>query len=362
HLVLVATGGTERRVLELVAARATTHPGEPVILLAHGAHNSLPAALEALAAMQQADRRGRIVFLTGDDGDTDRVLEAVHDLDVLRRLHHVRLGLIGGPSSWLVASRPSSDVVRRSWGPIVEVVDPSELVVRSAVADPVEVEVMSRRFAGPATTTTVSTDAVEHASAVATGLATLVADHALDAVSVRCFDLLEEPGTSGCLGLAALNEDRIVAGCEGDLPSTLAMLWAQLLLDRSSWMANPASIDVERNRVVLAHCTVAPSIVDDFALDSHFESGGGVGIGGHLPSEPVTLIRIGGRDLDEVWIAEGAVIESGRNPELCRTQATIRVVDRDVEELLDRPLGNHLTLVPGHHRRRLERWWRFAVA
>ena len=30
------------------------------------------------------------------------------------------------------------------------------------------------------------------------------------------------------------------------------------------------------------------------------------------------------------------------------------------DELLDDPLGNHLVMVHGHHRRRFERWWRLA--
>ena len=117
---------------------------------------------------------------------------------------------------------------------------------------------------------------------VRSALGDVLDDHDLDAVTVRCFDLLGDPGTSGCLALANLNDEGIVAGCEGDVPSTLAMLLVRYLLDRPSWMANPASVDVESNRLVLAHCTVAPSMVDGFSLDTHFESGMGVGIHGHF--------------------------------------------------------------------------------
>jgi hypothetical protein len=145
----------------------------------------------------------------------------------------------------------------------------------------------------------------------------------LDAVTVRCFDLLGDPGTSGCLALASLNDDGIVAGCEGDVPSALAMLWVRHLLDQPTWMANPATLDVDRNELVLAHCTVAPSMVDSFALDTHFESGMGVGISGQFAAQPVTLIRLGGADLDECWIAEGDIVSTGDDADLCRTQVTI---------------------------------------
>ena len=133
----------------------------------------------------------------------------------------------------------------------------------------------------------------------------------LDAVTVRCFDLLGDPGTSGCLALASLNDEGIVAGCEGDVPSTLAMLLVRYLLGRPSWMANPATVDVDANRLVLAHCTVAPSMLEGFALDTHFESGMGVGIHGHFAHQPVTLLRFGGTDLDECWIVEGDIVANG---------------------------------------------------
>ena len=81
-----------------------------------------------------------------------------------------------------------------------------------------------------------------------------------------------------------------------------------------------------------------------------------------LAPQPVTLLRIGGRDLDEVWIADADIVATGDDPHLCRTQATVELVDRRVDELLDRPLGNHLTVVPGHHAARFERWWRLTIA
>ena len=49
YAVLVATGGTEAEVLDLLARRPLTTPREPVILVTHRLHNSLPASLEALA-------------------------------------------------------------------------------------------------------------------------------------------------------------------------------------------------------------------------------------------------------------------------------------------------------------------------
>ena len=206
------------------------------------------------------------------------------------------------------------------------------------------------------------TDRFVAAGGVAGALDDVVEAGGFDAISVRCFDLLHDPGTSGCLALAELNDDGIVAGCEGDLPSTLGMLWARHLRGRATWMANPSRLDRRRNELVLAHCTVAPSLTEGYSLSTHFESGIGVGISGRFAEQPVTLLRIGGRDLDRCWIAEGEIIEQGDEPDLCRTQVTVALSDGSVDDLLERPLGKHLVMVGGHHAARLRRWWQLAIA
>jgi L-fucose isomerase-like protein len=361
---LVATGGTERMVLDALADRRMSLREEPTILIAHRAHNSLPAALETLAALRQSGGRGRIVFITGrSDVDERNIDEAVGDLEAMRRMHATRLGIVGGPSTWLVASSPDADVVRRRWGPQLVTVDPARMIelTRTPV---VPTGVLAERFTAVAdpTRSHVERSEVDDAMGVRSALGDVLEDHRLDAVTVRCFDLLGDPGTSGCLALAALNDDGIVAGCEGDVPSTLAMLLVRHLLDRPAWMANPAAVEVDANRLVLAHCTVAPSMLEGFALDTHFESGRGVGISGRFAAQPVTLVRVGGSDLDECWIVEGDIVATGDDPDLCRTQVTVALSSGHVSDLLERPLGNHVVLAAGHHEARVRRWWSMAVA
>ncbi len=364
HLFLVATGGTERAVLDAIAFRRVELGDEPVILVAHRAHNSLPAALETLAAIQQTGGRGRIVFVTGDSSfDRVELDEAIGDVEAMMRMRSTRLGIVGGPSTWLVASSPDAEVVRRRWGPDVVTVDPTRMIELTRVPV-VPTGALAERFTQVAdpVRSTIERGAVNDAMGVRSALGDVLENDDLDAVTVRCFDLLGDPGTSGCLALASLNDDGIVAGCEGDVPSALAMLLVRHLLGSPSWMANPAMVDVEANRLVLAHCTVAPSMVEGFALDTHFESGRGVGISGQFAAQPVTLIRIGGGDLEECWIVEGDIIATGDDADLCRTQVTVALSSGQVGDLLMHPLGNHLVLAEGHHEARLRRWWSMAVA
>jgi hypothetical protein len=50
------SGGTEKEVLRLQHYRHQSTPGEPALLLAHPGNNSLPAALEVLARLQQDEK------------------------------------------------------------------------------------------------------------------------------------------------------------------------------------------------------------------------------------------------------------------------------------------------------------------
>jgi L-fucose isomerase-like protein len=353
-LIVVATGGTEQAVLEVARRRAHACPGEPVVLVAHPGHNSLPAALEALARLHQDGRRGRIAYVP--EAEADEPGEALADLVAWHRLRSTRLGQVGEPSDWLTASVPDAEAVRRRWG--VELVTvPMEDVLRHHRRPPADaVAVRWRGTSGP--------DPAEVAAAEALHptLTDVLDRHRVDAVTVRCFDFLGELDTSGCLALADLNDEGIVAGCEGDVAAAVSLLWVRHRLESPGWIANPAQVDLAADEVVLAHCTIAPSLTEELHLDTHFESGLGVGISGTIPAQPVTLVRVGGRGLDRCWLADGEVVRSGDSPDLCRTQATVRLAPGRVAELLEAPLGNHLVLVPGHHAERLGRWWRMVVA
>lgn len=352
HVIVVATGGTERAIVELVQRRRAVEPWEPVVLVAHPLHNSLPAALEAMALVRRDGIPGRIVQVTepGEPATTIADLAAIH------RFQHLRLGLVGEPSEWLVASVPHRTAFEAQWG--IELVDVGidEAIRHHGDAPDVAVQEVAVRFTPrgqePAHDTIV-------AAAMHPTLTRVVEAHRLDAVAVRCFDFITDLQTSGCVALAQLNDEGVVAGCEGDIASTVSMLLARELLGRPSWVANPARIDPEDGRLLLAHCTVAPSMVDDLELHTHFESGLGVGLRGTFAPGPVTLMRLGGDRLERHWFAEGEIEASGDAPDLCRTQVSLRV-DAPLDELLDDPLGNHLVMVQGHHRRRLERWWRLA--
>ncbi len=339
-VLLIVTGGSEH----LALAAADRLPG-PVFLLAHTELNSLPAALEVLAHLRQRGRPGRI-FLVEDAGDRSLPRLARH-LETRRRLHSVRLGRIGIPSDWLVASTPSAQVIQAAWGPEIVDVPMEEVFAAMRAADDGEAaRVRDHVTAHAEAIREPSSIDLDVAARVTVALGAVVRAHRLDACTVRCFDLVTGAGTTGCLALSWLQDEGIVAGCEGDVPAALTLLWLQLTTDRPGFMANPQAIDPAAGTLWLAHCTIARRLVSRYSLRSHFESSQGVGIAGELAPGPATVARVGGADLRELFVSDAEIIANGTSPERCRTQVQV-LLAADVCELLERPLGNHHVLTPG---------------
>ena len=271
-------------------------------------------------------------------------------MEANRQLAEDRLGLIGDSSDWLVASSHRPETVGNRFGLKVVPLAVDELrahIARDpAPANGPEFETWNRA----AGTEGVTREAFARAVGVYRGLKALAASYRLTALTVRCFDLVTGDGTTGCLALSRLADEGITAGCEGDVPSAVMLRWLWHLTGKAGWMANPSDLDVRKGEILLAHCTVPLGLVGEHRLKTHFESGLGVGIDGTFAPGPVTLLRLGGADLERWWGAEGTLVEDLHAPDLCRTQVKVRISPPAAGELLDAPLGNHLVLVPGHVR------------
>ncbi|MGC9219437.1 MAG: fucose isomerase, partial [Athalassotoga sp.] len=144
------------------------------------------------------------------------------------------------------------------------------------------------------------------------------------------------------------------AGCEGDMPSAFTMYLVQVLTGQKSFMSNPSKIDSDSNEVIFAHCTVATSMTDSYVLRSHFESGIGVGISGHIPEGNVTVLKIGGENLDKYFVSEGKIVSNLHSEDRCRTQIDVQMDEESITYLLNKPFGNHHIIVKGNYKNIIE--------
>ena len=202
---------------------------------------------------------------------------------------------------------------------------------------------------------------IDGAVRIYAALRSIIERHALDGFTIRCFDLLSALHNTGCLALARLNAEGFIAGCEGDVPAMLSMAVARALTGVSGFQANPARIDPETGTLLFAHCTIPLNMVERYELDTHFESGIGVGIRGFMKPGPVTLFKLA-PDLSRYFAGEGQLTTCQSEPGLCRTQQVIRLTDpQQARYFLTDPIGNHHIVIPSHCRELLEETLRLAI-
>ena len=343
-LIYVRTGGAEdifKGLLPEMLARGI----ERYYLLTSGKSNSLAASLEILSYLRQQGLKGEVLH-----GSAGYLQERVHTLETVaqarKKLQGTRIGVIGQPSDWLIASHADPTALMDKLGAKLVEVPMEELLqeIEKASADPApEEEPMAPnvRASYPGATQ------IYHA------LEVLVKKYELGAFTLRCFDLLTSVGNTGCLALASFNADGIPAACEGDVPALLSMMIAQALTGFTGFQANPSRIDVETGQMLFAHCTVPFNMVGNWQYDTHFESGIGVGIHGNLPEGPVTVFKVSGK-LDRHFAAEGELLRNQYEDNLCRTQVVLQLKPEDARYFLTDSIGNHHIILPGHCKALLE--------
>ncbi|MDR0972582.1 MAG: fucose isomerase [Prevotellaceae bacterium] len=344
-VLFIATGGTEN-----IVAQYFEQLPHPPVLVADGLHNSLAAALEISTWIRQQGVNSEILH-----GKTSYISQR---LQLLYRLHQAqqslsgrRIGVIGAPSSWLIASNVDYLLAKTRWGisyidiPLEEVSRRYMTITNDEVRE--RSEDLFRRTQGIVEDRTL--EDVCQAMRMYRAIRQVCDENQLDALTVSCFKLIEMTGTTGCLALSLLNDEGIIAGCEGDLQSVFTMLVVKTLTGKDSFMANPSAIDQATNEMTLAHCTVGLRQTQQFILRSHFESGKGIGIQGLLPENvPVTLVKCGGVALDEYFVADATLLENTNHFNLCRTQVRVKM-QQPVDYFLNNPLGNHHILVQGEY-------------
>ena len=282
--------------------------------------------------------------------------EAATAESLVKALGGCTIGLIGEASPWLIASGIDKEALSKRCGVSFREISIGTLADKylgyrelwkdhtlSAGARAELDEVLCRfscSLEGDRTTEDLSDAAIMYLA-----LASICKEEHLDAVTVKCFDLLSSCKTTACLALALLNDSGIIAGCEGDIPSICTMLAVYKALGRPSFMANPASIDSDNLSIDFAHCTIPTVMVESCTLPSHFESGIGIGINGEVPLGNYTLCKLSGKTLERSLICNGRLVKGEYLSNRCRTQVRFIFESKaEFDAFCKARVGNHIIL------------------
>jgi L-fucose isomerase-like protein len=334
-IILFMSGGSERRAIELA------DPNRPVLLLSIRGNNAYAAATEVMAWMGNHNRIAMLSDATdaSESGRIDRWRAAA---GVWQNLESKRAGLVGTVSEWLVASDVSAETLRQRFG--VNLVGIPWTQLPDFSNEEPDKALLSRfgeqKAAG-----------LDEAARILTLLRRVISDNNLNAMGVECFSLVQQRKVTACLALAQLNSEGTVAACEGDLASMAGMMAGKAATGIVPWMANTTRLT--EKTLILSHCTIAFDLVSDIKLPTHFETDNSLAIDGQMTATEVTIFRFS-ESLDRVFIAEGRVAGRPRLPDACRTQVEIELTENKLKLLREKPLGNHLLVLPGRHSDLLE--------
>lgn len=352
--LMIATGGVENLFKNIFVGTWYAASKQTISIIADGRNNSLAAALEILTYLEEQGNEGRIIH-----GTNDEIISAVcavgsHKVPTIsKKFRGARIGLFGYPSDWLIASGVDYNYLRDYYGIESIYVDLQRLIDGMGSVPKTEAEKVAREIRQRALSVKEPDDAdmIEAAKAYLV-IRKICQEERLDAMTIRCFDIVNVCNTTSCLALAMLNDEGIVAGCEGDMQTLLTMLLVKRLCGEEAFMANPSQLTDKTT--MFAHCTIPLAMCDETVVRSHFESGKGVAIQGVMPLTDYTIIKWGGRRLDRFFVTEAKAVDNVYSDHFCRTQIVFDVNMKPY--LLHHSIGNHHVIIRGRHADEIRRF------
>ncbi|MDD3171310.1 MAG: hypothetical protein PHO86_03195 [Bacilli bacterium] len=344
NLIFIRTGGTEGDFKNLYQDIKG-----PFYLLTSGDYNSLAASMEILSFLKQKGEKAEILH-GGKEYIAHRIEEIYHESLNTSEVIKAKLGVIGKPSDWLISSDVNYREVQNRLG--IELID---IEMEELFQQIGKKYIPFNDIVNEVMLTPYDDEELQKSLEIYGAFKLLIEKYDLSGLTVRCFDLLKAVKNTGCLGLAILNSEGYIGTCEGDIPALLTMFILREVVGVSGFQANPSRIDIEKNEIVFAHCTLPLSMAKEYTLTTHFESNLGVAIKGALPLGPATVFKIS-NDLKKCFVSRAEIIENLDEKTLCRTQIRLKM-EKDVSYFLVESLGNHHLIVLGDHVEELEKYF-----
>ena len=260
---MIATGGVEnlfKRIWSAIDVETMCGPSRPktITMIADGRNTTL----EILTYLGNIGVEGKILH-----GTNDEIISAVVETVCTPSLQG-RIGLFGQPSDWLIASGVDRDFLLQRYGIETVDIDLQRLIEGIKTISQTEAEEVAQAMVKRAKGVVEPSDAdMLEAAKAYLAIKRICQEEHLDAMTIRCFDIVKACGTTSCLALALLNDEGIVAGCEGDMQTLMSMYLAKRLCGEVAFMANPSQLTDQSS--MLAHCTIPFTMCDETIVATH---------------------------------------------------------------------------------------------
>ena len=329
-VIFVASGGSEQKTLKIIQG------ANNCILLCHRESNSYAASMEIASYLRDLNIAVNIIDVKQANALTD-FKESLIVNQAIESMHKQKAAVIGEVSDWLINSDIKEDILKKKLGIEMLRLPWDEL-------DDYRQKESSQEFLTYFPEQTPST--LMDTAKVYQLLEQVVEEHALSAISVECFSMVNRDQVTACLPLSVLNTKNIVAACEGDVCSMIGKMMIRAISNQVPWQANVAEIKDEN--ILFAHCTAPLSSLSSFDITTHYESNCGTAIQGKIKKGDVGVFRINSH-LDKYMLLEGEIVHNPKHSFACRTQIEFKTTKDQCTLLKDKGLGNHHLIFPAKH-------------
>jgi len=335
-ILLFLTGGTSKLGIELARKYK-----KPVIVIAHGEHNSLPSALSCKGKCE-------ILGLPCITLYSNVPEEIVYEFTKIHRAYSgysyiksLRILLIDSKEKTKDAQQ-FENIIK---GSIVIPIPPEVLDEKASSINDADIEKQVKLLIEAKKITGIHEHYrhVKNALKYYLAFKELIAENKANALTLDCFNFITRRRITPCLPLALLNSEGIPAACEEDYHSLILLALSMKLAGKPGWIGNPTAIDSDL--MVFAHCTIALVLSKSIELLPHFETGLPIAVSGNVPSQECILARIT-YDYKELLLYPCKIVKSGLlSNNRCRTQIHLRFSNISPREFIGKAKGNHHVLI-----------------
>ncbi len=343
NLVIIypLTGGTSR--LLSAAISLTT---KPKLIFADDKDNSLPSALSAYKIAKESREKviDILFFKELDENVVEKIRKAGLIAKVYNELIELNVYFIGQMSNWTRA-RNDPFTLKEKMG-----IETIELETNFDDAFESGAEETWRNFFSGFKVEEPGEKELLDSFKIYSFIKKIVKENRIKCLTMDCFKLLSEKGVTPCLAFSKMLSEGIVAGCEGDLASTITMFILSRLSKKGAFMGNIASFSEEQNTVTMTHCTADLKMAADIVkLRNHFESGKSVSVELEFKERDVTVARLISPEYNKILVSSGEIIDgSPSNKEMCRSQVVIKL-HRPITKFTREEPGNHTVFTYGNY-------------
>jgi L-fucose isomerase-like protein len=301
------------------------------------------------------------VFVVFDD--YEKLLKLIRAMNAIKQLHRTHTLCIGTPYGWQMRYREVRQA-QRKLGLKVSYVTYGEFasLIKKASKNK-EVRNRARELAENMSKKALgiiepSKDDIVKSMIAYLVLKKLINKRKANSVTVSgCFlEYLAITGTPACMNLSILNDEGIVAGCEGDFACHSGQLLLSYVSNKPVAFYDPI-VHPDANKIILAHCTSPLKMrgfdkdEEKFIIRSQDSSNRGVAVQvKYSEGQEVTIVSTA-FEVDKMVITKGKIMRSPEYP-ICRSQVEVKV--KDSKKVYENWVGFHMAMGYGDYIEEME--------